>query len=715
MTTLRNICIKPEMRERTAFYAAAFAASALGLACFNTVVVNNGFMLAAIGLVFIGFCVSYAVRAGLLKKSGSEAIVLAMLLILLATVLAMPNSRSAMLPDQVTQTSDMFMGTMLVWLMVACSFRLSYDRAVLFMCVPALSLIGLTATFAPDTEALIYFGLFLTLGSFILIKENALAYQSDSPGTIGRLRISAGNAKIHIGLTASVTLAAMVVGIALGTLLYPILVNSFARPLSPFSSSQIVEQLVGEEYVSVATGPVNLSNQELMTVKCDQPLLWRGRTYNKYTGQGWVTELGPNEQKRLRPMENPKGPYKPTSRSTFRLPASPLYETGKATRRVEQTFTVVSGYYHTVFAAAQPLSIKFRATQPIRRYGNWVPVLRYGSRIESPSAYGPKSTYTATSRVSTATLRQLSAAGQNYPELIKSRYLGIPDSSWQSQRLAERITTNEPNPYRKALAIRNYLAQSYTYDTGAGAAPANEDAITFFLFKSKRGYCDIFASSMVIMARQIGIPARWVTGFAPEDAPAEDGLYHVLAKDRHAWAELYFPGYGWVEFDATPSGEQAGPLSRLRELWGLFVADRTTLSFSIIILALIAYLIKSEVVDRLISLRHARRPSPQDAVTAEISRHYRRMCDLLARVGYPKKPSTTPIEFADQVTINMGADLKELSAAVDAVTADLVEFRYSPREPSADRVAAMAQTINEIGRILKTARKANLLPQNGTS
>ncbi len=702
MLTKASRTAELHMDQRISYYAAGFGACAMGLACFNTTLSSVWFTTAAIVLAGAGFVISWNMRAGTLAAPKVETGLLAGLLCLLAAVFAVPGFRNQVLPVEAMGSTDMLMGVLLIWLTVACSYRLNNDRSVLFMCVPGLSLIGLTATFDPNTEVLTFFGIFLTLACFVLIRQNTFSYQEQAGQADGAVRLSAGSVKLHIGITASVTLAAMVIGIALGTLLYPRLVNTLTRQVAPFDAPQLVDQLVGEEYVPIATGPVDLSNQELMTVRCDRPLLWRGRTYNTYTGQGWTSDLTWDEQVWVNPVETPRKPGKSDLITTFVIPRHPLYETSRSSERVEQVFSITSGPYKTVFAAAQPRIIKFN----IPEY-----TLRYGSRIETGAGFGPRTVYTVVSRVSNATVRQLANAPTRYPARIRERYLNVPETCWEVQTLTEDITRGLPNPYRKALAIQSFLEQNFVYDTTAPRAPEHEDAVTYFLLRSKRGYCDIFASSMVIMARQAGIPARWVTGFASGELRPEDGVYHVLAKDRHAWAELYFPGYGWIEFDATPSAVRVHWWTRLRDIWAMVSSDKPTMIVLVTVLFLFGYLIKVEIIDRL-RRRGRRTPTPQEVYAAEISRNYRRMCSVLARAGYPRHPTATPWEYAKKLEPLFGENLAELHTAVDAITADFVEFRYSPREPSQDRLAAMSRAVQDLGRSLNAARKRNLLPQN---
>jgi hypothetical protein len=77
--------------------------------------------------------------------------------------------------------------------------------------------------------------------------------------------------------------------------------------------------------------------------------------------------------------------------------------------------------------------------------------------------------------------------------------------------------------------------------------------VDFFLFDLKQGYCDYYASSMVVMARSIGLPARLTVGYATGAYDPADQAYHVNMADAHSWPEIYFPDLGWIPFEPTAS------------------------------------------------------------------------------------------------------------------------------------------------------------------
>ncbi|WP_255298571.1 DUF4129 domain-containing transglutaminase family protein [Brevibacillus dissolubilis] len=155
--------------------------------------------------------------------------------------------------------------------------------------------------------------------------------------------------------------------------------------------------------------------------------------------------------------------------------------------------------------------------------------------------------------------KKLLQSGKDYPEEVKGMYLQLPETLPQRVRdLAATITKNAKTPYEKVRAIENHLRTTgaYRYETEDVPAPtAEQDFVDHFLFESQRGYCDHFSTSMTVMLRSVGIPARWVKGFAEgtEVERNDNGemTIEVRNKDAHSWVEVYFEDYGWIPFEAT--------------------------------------------------------------------------------------------------------------------------------------------------------------------
>ncbi len=159
--------------------------------------------------------------------------------------------------------------------------------------------------------------------------------------------------------------------------------------------------------------------------------------------------------------------------------------------------------------------------------------------------------YRADSYVRIQSADELRSAGQTYPEWIRDRYMSLPPTLPESVlSLAVELTATEATPYDRAVAIEQYLrAIPYSLDVSTG--PAGADIVEYFLFRLQKGYCDYYASAMVVLARAAGIPARYVVGFIGEYYDESEGVYIITADQAHAWVEVYFPDYGWVLFEPT--------------------------------------------------------------------------------------------------------------------------------------------------------------------
>ncbi|MFN8671814.1 MAG: DUF3488 and transglutaminase-like domain-containing protein [Candidatus Sericytochromatia bacterium] len=143
---------------------------------------------------------------------------------------------------------------------------------------------------------------------------------------------------------------------------------------------------------------------------------------------------------------------------------------------------------------------------------------------------------------------------EDYIYSIDENYLKLPENiSDRIYSLAEDITKDYKTQYEKVMIIQSFLQATFKYNLKIPEFPENAETVDYFLFKQKEGYCEHFATSMVVMLRSIGIPARLVTGFAPSTYNQITGYYEVKSSDAHAWVEVYFPKSSWVAFEPTPS------------------------------------------------------------------------------------------------------------------------------------------------------------------
>lgn len=285
-------------------------------------------------------------------------------------------------------------------------------------------------------------------------------------------------------------------------------------------------------------GAVQLGDRVVMDVAAPGGRYWRATVYDEYTGSGWLN----NDQEMA---------YLDSYDQDFAVPEF------EARRLITQTYTFYLPGRTQLFAAAQPVGIDRPIKALVSRVSGRLPGdRRQGEQLDVSTIYARAplesgESYSAVSAVSAADEGSLRAAGTDYPEWIKARYLQSPDSLPQRVRdLAEEITRDKTNPYDKAAALEAHLRQ-IKYNELIESPPPDQDRVDWFLFDLQEGYCNYYSSAMVVMARAVGVPARVAVGYVRGDYNAEAGVCRVRDHHGHAWVEAYFPRYGWVEFEPT--------------------------------------------------------------------------------------------------------------------------------------------------------------------
>lgn len=154
--------------------------------------------------------------------------------------------------------------------------------------------------------------------------------------------------------------------------------------------------------------------------------------------------------------------------------------------------------------------------------------------------------------VTAPTVQQLSTASNAYPAYIADTYLQLPQNfSKRISQLARQIAGRLPTQYDKVMAITSWLRTNITYQEAIDTPPQGVDPIVWFLFDYKKGFCNYYATAEVLMLRSLGIPARLAVGYAQGTYDIATNTYTVRRRDSHAWPEVYFDGYGWIEFEPT--------------------------------------------------------------------------------------------------------------------------------------------------------------------
>jgi transglutaminase-like putative cysteine protease len=181
--------------------------------------------------------------------------------------------------------------------------------------------------------------------------------------------------------------------------------------------------------------------------------------------------------------------------------------------------------------------------------------------IESPETLGAGSAYSVLSTVTAPTPAQLSTANGRAgltPGVLASS-LELPRAYRRVGALARRITADRSTVYAKVTALEHWIATHTKYTTRIPPLAPGQDTVDQFLFVTRRGYCEQISTSLAVMLRTLGIPAREAVGYVPGRYNPITGLYDEQAKDAHAWVQVWFPGYGWQSFDPTAFVPVTGP------------------------------------------------------------------------------------------------------------------------------------------------------------
>ena len=291
----------------------------------------------------------------------------------------------------------------------------------------------------------------------------------------------------------------------------------------------------------VSAGP-GLSRQLAMTISTgDLPSMpasarpivpryyWRTMTYQIYTGSGWTN---------------------PPASSEDVAPDQALVDPPPANYRVvDQTVTFPNDTGGRLYwtGALVRADVPFQAA--------WIRKADGDALLDSDllAALAPVGSYRAESLLLNVTANDLRKSPSAYPDWVRERFLELPDSVPERVlALARDLTASAPTAYDRAIAIQNTLRE-FPYKLDVASPPAGREVADYFLFDLKQGYCDYYATTMIVLARAAGLPARLVVGYANGSYDVERAHYTVTENYAHSWVEIYFANIGWVEFEPTAS------------------------------------------------------------------------------------------------------------------------------------------------------------------
>jgi transglutaminase-like putative cysteine protease len=447
----------------------------------------------------------------------------------------------------------------LIYVMLVRFYSAVSDRDATFLAMLSFAGILAAAVLTVDTTFLVFFFVFLLFGVATFVGMELRR------GAVGAVTLAPNlQPERDRRLTRALSFAALTVAlgaIVLGSGLFFFFPRFNAGYLGNASFNPSLMTGFSENVELGQIGEIKKNSSVVMRVQTGRPLgyerlRWRGIALTTFDGKRWTSpERG---SQTLSP-----------SLDGWIYTADPAQKTDAPGPGILYTVYLEPLATDAIFVPGKVISLKGNFTGD---GGNSFSAMRrsYIFRDSTGTLLNPFHNYGALryagfSRLPALNAVKLREASTNYSSDVSETYLQLPAQlDRRIPELAREITKNAKTPFDKALVMESYLRDRFAYTLNLTGKPG-EDPLAHFLFETRAGHCEYFASAMTIMLRTLGIPAREVNGFLPGEYNDLGGDYIVRASDAHSWVEVHFPGNEWQVFDPTPAApESAGNfLSRL--------------------------------------------------------------------------------------------------------------------------------------------------------
>jgi len=438
-------------------------------------------------------------------------------------------------------------------------YSVTTDRDSLFLSMLAFSGVLASAVFTVDTSFLAFFVIFLL---FAVAAFVGLEIRRGAAGAI----FPAVHLDVHRDKKFNRALSLAALSVAGGAVVFgSVLFFVFPRfSAGYFARTGLQPSLMSGFTDSVELGQIGeikKSNTVVMRVQTGAPvnyplLRWRGIALTNFDGHRWYT------------AEQHTQTRQPAASGWITLSTRAELQ-GRPAAQIQFVTLLQPLASNALFAPAQVMAMRGNFSGDGGTYDgsarhSFLSVDSTGSIYNLSRNYS-QIRYEGISILPVARPAQARSTGTDYPREIRETYLQLPAKlDPRIPALARKISAGALNPYDQSIVMENYLRTNFAYTLSLTGKPG-ADPLAHFLFETKAGHCEYFASAMTVMLRTLGIPSREVNGFLPGEYNDVAGDYIVRASDAHSWVEAYFPGNGWITFDPTPPGAEpvGGLFSRL--------------------------------------------------------------------------------------------------------------------------------------------------------
>lgn len=677
---------------------ASFIAAGSAISVVAREVANESFTLCLFTLLALGYASSYAagtrhtVWAGVARTAQKVGLVCVPFLSLLVSL-------SVLIPQEALAGSeDLQKAIFVAWFTVGVSFFLGMSVAghcvpLAFPVIPSLSLFGLMATINVNADIWVSFAIFVAASLFCVSYESHLR---EAPAAIRSLgeRILL---RQHVAVSAALFLPSIALGGIIALLLHAVTPPAVPVTMSYLRSAYYSRNLWGYmgflDSFGLAGGSYVLSKRELMKVTTDRPANLRGAVYTQYTGHGW---------RRVRLASEKPSVVRRSSNGWFQVLDGSLPPSGAmVSTRVEVVDYSAGNASSILYSQGLPIAVQAPNTASLRVERQ--SCLRASHIVEKGNVYTVVSFVNDPESAAAPSWREPEPVDPAYTEFRNEEF---PEAADRVAALAARVTQGLDSPLDKAVALSSYLGIHCRYSLSPPYVPPDRDAVDFFLFTSRRGACDLFATSLAILCRAVGIPSRLITGFALGEA--SEGTYVVREKDAHAWVEVLIPRAGWIALDPTVGAapEPASMVARLFKSRWVQSAERVISRHAkwVLGLALLLILVRMQWAPLYYAVtgqRHTR--SRLRDRRQRLTRLYMGMCGKLARAGVRRRQSDTPYEYQHRVAAGArtSSGLRAALSSVCSLTEVFVTGRYGPHQPGNGEVYLARQYLSAVQAALR--------------
>ncbi len=402
---------------------------------------------------------------------------------------------------------------LVLFVMVVRLFSAHRNRDYYFLSIIAFLMVLSAALLTVDSLFLLGFGGFMLSAviAFILMEIRHISAK-DAIHSHQLNGVASRGMATSLAIASPILVLCMLLG---GALIFFVLPRASAGYLSAYAPGNEISTGFSDQVELGQIGEIQQSSAVVMHIQIDGDdrgsfdLKWRGVTLSNFDGRHWSNS---RDQRVLSPQ--PPG--------RFALPAQ------LGTTRDSASHPV----HYRVLMEPLGMNVFFLAPTPDTLEGNYRNLsVDDGGAIFNLDLERPVNRYQATSDIAQPGARELRIAGSAYPSYL-DRDLKLPSLDPRIPRLAQQITTSADNNYDRALAIETYLRTHFQY-TLQMSRTVPRDPLANFLFERRQGHCEYFASSMAVMLRSLGIPARIVNGFRTGEFNDLTSQYVVRASNAH--------------------------------------------------------------------------------------------------------------------------------------------------------------------------------------